>query len=113
MADQPVARRRFQFRLRTLMIGVTLLAVPCTYVGWQAKIVREREAFLENRMWLSAEHSPSGPVQAHWMLRLLGAKSVYYVLVWNLADAERAASLFPEAIVSDMNEAEGNHMPQK
>ena len=22
-------RRRFQFRLRTLMIGVTLLAVPC------------------------------------------------------------------------------------
>jgi hypothetical protein len=27
MADQPSPRRRFQFRLRTLMIGVTLLAV--------------------------------------------------------------------------------------
>jgi hypothetical protein len=27
MADQPAARRRFQFRLRTLMIVVTLLAV--------------------------------------------------------------------------------------
>jgi hypothetical protein len=26
-------RRRFQFRLRTLMIGVTLLAVPCAYAG--------------------------------------------------------------------------------
>jgi hypothetical protein len=26
MADQPSPRRRFQFRLRTLMIGVTLLA---------------------------------------------------------------------------------------
>ena len=25
------------------MIGVTLLAVPCAYVGWQAKIVRERQ----------------------------------------------------------------------
>ena len=30
---------RFQFRLRTLMIAVTLLAVPCAYVGWQAMIV--------------------------------------------------------------------------
>ena len=26
----------FQFRLRTLMIVVTLLAVPLGYVGWQA-----------------------------------------------------------------------------
>ena len=47
-ADQPKhKRRRFQFRLRTLMIGVTLLAVPCAYVGWQAKIVREREASIQ------------------------------------------------------------------
>jgi hypothetical protein len=36
--------RRFQFRLRTLMIGVTLFALPCAYVGWQAKIVHERQA---------------------------------------------------------------------
>ena len=35
--------RWFQFRLRTLLIGVTLFAlIPCGYVGWQAKIVRER-----------------------------------------------------------------------
>jgi hypothetical protein len=38
--------RRFQFRLRTLMIVVTLLAVPLGYVGWQAKIVRERKSVL-------------------------------------------------------------------
>jgi hypothetical protein len=38
--------RRFQFRLRTLMIVVTLLAIPCGYVGWQAKIVRERKSVL-------------------------------------------------------------------
>jgi hypothetical protein len=37
---------RFQFRLRTLMIVVTLLAVPLGYVGWQAKIMRERRAML-------------------------------------------------------------------
>ena len=39
-------RPRFQFRLRTLLIGVTLLAVLLGYVGWQAKIVRERKAIL-------------------------------------------------------------------
>ena len=47
MADSAPARRRFQFRLRTLMIGVTLLAVPCAYVGWQAKIVRHRRDLLK------------------------------------------------------------------
>jgi hypothetical protein len=43
MADQRPPRRWFQFRLRTLMIGMTLLAVPCSYVGWQAKIAREQK----------------------------------------------------------------------
>jgi hypothetical protein len=39
-------RRRFRFSLRTLLIVVTLLAVVCGYIGWQAKIVRERRAVL-------------------------------------------------------------------
>jgi hypothetical protein len=43
----PSPCRRFRFRLRTLMIGVTVLAVPCAYIGWQAKIVREHEAALQ------------------------------------------------------------------
>jgi hypothetical protein len=37
---EPTKRRRYQFSLRTLMIVVTLLAVPLGYIGWQAKIVR-------------------------------------------------------------------------
>jgi hypothetical protein len=37
---------RFQFRLRTLMIVVTLLAVPLGYVGWQKKIVERRNAWI-------------------------------------------------------------------
>jgi hypothetical protein len=46
-ADPPKRkRRRFQFRLRTLMIGVTVLAVACGYVGWQESIVRERKELL-------------------------------------------------------------------
>jgi hypothetical protein len=40
-------RRWFQFSLRTLMIGVTLLAMVCGYVGRQTKIVRERTQFVE------------------------------------------------------------------
>jgi hypothetical protein len=46
-ADSDPPRRRFQFRLRTLLIGVTLLAVTCAYVSRQAKIVNERKAMLE------------------------------------------------------------------
>jgi hypothetical protein len=47
-ADPPNHRRRwFQFSLRTLMIGVTMLAIPLGYVSWQAKIVSERKAALE------------------------------------------------------------------
>jgi hypothetical protein len=37
---------RFQFRLRTLLIGVALFAVPCAYIGWQKKIVLERKEML-------------------------------------------------------------------
>ena len=102
---------RFQFRLRTLMIVATLLAVSLGYVGWQIKIAREREAFLQGRFWLPGESSPFDPVQAPWMLRLLGAKSVYQVTVWGRADAERAASLFPEAIVDNMEGLEQHPPP--
>ncbi len=37
---------RFQFRLRTLMIVVTLLAPFFAYVAWQARIVSERKAMV-------------------------------------------------------------------
>jgi hypothetical protein len=58
-AEPPKRTRRwFQFSLRTLMIVVTLLAVPMGYVGWQAKIVKSRSDLLEqikkrNRIYLS------------------------------------------------------------
>ena len=35
-------RRWFQFRLRTLLIGVAVVALPCTYVAHAANVVRER-----------------------------------------------------------------------
>jgi hypothetical protein len=39
-----MSRFRFQFRLRTLLIAVAVLSIPCAYVAKQAKIVRDREA---------------------------------------------------------------------
>jgi hypothetical protein len=111
-ADPPKRRRRwFQFSLRTLLIAVAMLALPLGYVGWKAKIVREREAFLENRYYLPGELPPFEPVQAPWMLGLLGGKPIYHVTVWGKADAERAASLFPEAIVEDMEGLEQHPPP--
>jgi hypothetical protein len=47
-ADPPTRKRRwFQFSLRTLMIGVTVLALPLGYVGWLAKDERSRLAHRE------------------------------------------------------------------
>jgi hypothetical protein len=43
MPDQPSPRRRFQFRLRTLLIGVTLAAVACCVVVDRQQLMRERD----------------------------------------------------------------------
>jgi hypothetical protein len=40
-------RRRFQFRLRTLMIGVTLFCVFGAWFGNEIRIVRERKASIQ------------------------------------------------------------------
>ena len=46
MDETPTQRRWFQFSLRTLLIFVTLAAIPLGWLGWQAHIVRERKAML-------------------------------------------------------------------
>ena len=53
-------RRWFQFSLRSLMIGVTLLAVACAYVVWQVKIVAERRALLLPTFRRSRRKFPGG-----------------------------------------------------
>ena len=71
---------RFQFSLRTLLIGVTLLAVPLGYVGWQAKIVRHRSWVLShfgNRKWPAVV--PDELWESHeslpWIRRVLGDRA--------------------------------------
>jgi hypothetical protein len=103
-ADPPKRKRRwFQFSLRTLMIGVALLAIPCGCVGWQAKIVRERMAMSERikkvdhgDCWFFDEDL-SGRVP--WIRRFLGDKTCMSIWVAGVSDEEFAAikAAFPEA----------------
>jgi hypothetical protein len=88
-------RRWLQFSLRSLMIVVTVLAVPCTYVVWQAKIVRERTAFRDVRCgfsWIGDDDA------IPWLRRCLGGEP-YKVLAIPLDSSkdlrDQAASLFP------------------
>jgi hypothetical protein len=109
-------RRRLQFRLRTLLIGVTLLAVPCAFVGWQAKIVRDRNEMREELESRGAIFlSDAVPGQGHpelspsWLRRLLGDEDVPYI--WTPPherldlegverfDLDEVRRVFPEAFV--------------
>ena len=120
-AEPPKRKRRwFQFSLRTLMIVVSLLAVPLGYVGWQAKIVRERRCALSaitesgGHIWTREGYCSSTepgagrmppdewPSEVPWLRRLLGDEHVASIqLAWDVSVAERIRieALFPEATV--------------
>jgi hypothetical protein len=49
MADQPAPRCRFQFRLRTLLLVVTLAAVACWVVVDRQRLIRERDEALDQK----------------------------------------------------------------
>jgi hypothetical protein len=102
-AEPPKGKRRwFQFRLRTLVIVVTLLTVRCAYVGWQAKIVRERKAMLEagdDRPVFSAtlDENKDGAIP---MIRLrFGDHFCRMIILKHSADINLYMAAFPEADV--------------
>jgi hypothetical protein len=100
----PSPRRRFQFRLRTLMIGVTLFAlIPCGYVGWQAKIVRDRKRMTDRDSPVRSYLYSDIPGEAiPWIRRRLGDKEYHHIdLVDSASDATVGLYLkaFPEAAV--------------
>ena len=66
-ADPPKRKRRwFQFSLRTLMIVVTLLAIPCAYVSWQAEIAKRRMAMYQQFFSYSMEITRIGMICESW-----------------------------------------------
>jgi hypothetical protein len=114
-ADPPKRKRRwFQFSLRSLMIGVTLLAVPLGYVGWQAKIVRDRKSWRDAIVRLGGSVSPQRPrppggaaaqpvPQPNWLRRLLGDEPAGFILLpqdWLYDPLNRQTKItFPEATI--------------
>jgi hypothetical protein len=96
-------RRGFQFRLRTLMIGVTLFCVVIGgYVGWQAKIVRDRLVELDRHSYVTMVETDAPPEcrVVSLIRRLLGDEHVWTIYVETGTDAteiERLHHLFPEA----------------
>jgi hypothetical protein len=105
-ADQPKRKRRwFQFSLRSLLIGVKLLAVVC---GWQAKIIRDRREAAKTYQTVSALYETFGPNHtlrirtrsAPWPLRWLGEDGYFDIIVPQSTrdnEVQRLESLFSEA----------------
>jgi hypothetical protein len=110
MADQPSPRRRIQFRLRTLLIVVTLFAlIPCGYVGWQAKIVRERKAwyaahpgggFANGARIVACGNEAKAPNLLRRWLGDVANDAITLHPTSTAADIRKATELFPEAVIA-------------
>jgi hypothetical protein len=115
MTDQPAPRRRFQFRLRTLLIAITLFCIACGYVEWQAKIVMDRKAAVSKLLGLGghivgAEGLSPSTVVPHrdysipLLRRLMGDHPVLWVIYKRGTTSDelhRFRDAFPEAVFDD------------
>ena len=112
-ADPPKRKRRwFQFSLRTLMIGVALLAVVCAYVAHEASIVAARKASLavqrlatlSSRQYLQRQLVEGDSGKSPWLLRrLLGDEQQSEIEVSPFispSELVELAALFPEATIT-------------
>jgi hypothetical protein len=102
--DPPKRNRRwFQFSLRTLLIGVALLAMPCAYVGWQGRDVRERKEAMKKFVHAYAIYGmPISRNPASQLRRWLGdtrIESFYFDKEASDDEIQTARREFPEAAI--------------
>jgi hypothetical protein len=108
-ADSPKLKRPwFQFSLRSLMIFTMVVAVACGWVGWQAKIVRDRKSELNRavNMRLIGIDSDDRAKEIPWMRRLFGDVSVNSISMppdTTIDELDRLRALFPESRVTSDN----------
>jgi hypothetical protein len=108
-ADPPKRKRRwFQFSLRTLMIFTMVVAAACGWVGWQAKIVRDRKSELNRtvNMRLVGIDSDDQAKAIPWVRRLFGDVSVNSISMppeTTIDELDRLRALFPESKVTSDN----------
>jgi hypothetical protein len=106
---------RFQFRLRTLMTVVTLLAVACAYFARSIQVTRERNSMLDHIRFVDQgdtiryghredglvppdENTSGFPVP--WDRRLFGDEAIALIFVPTTTDRHHLSeihSIFPEA----------------
>ncbi|HEV7999442.1 MAG TPA: hypothetical protein VGP63_06160 [Planctomycetaceae bacterium] len=97
MADTFICRR-FQFSLRTLLLVVPLLAVPCAYIAHEARTVTERRAILKlvvdrgGQVNIGADDPPL----VRRILGDVGSCSIVYPLSLSAAEKSRIHELFPD-----------------
>jgi hypothetical protein len=105
MADQPSPRRRFQFRLRTLLVVVTVFCLLCGgYVREEAIVQRRVAAFEEmQQMALGKQAQPAfffDVSRVPWSRRWLGDPGVTHTFIAGNEDVgavRRFHVAFPEA----------------
>jgi hypothetical protein len=111
MANEPYQRHPFQFRLRTLMIGVTLVCLIAGYLAHEVGIVRERRDWLRTHDLLEKVGSygsgayltlvPGKPEESPSLIRrLLGDEAQNSIEVSKYisrSDLRTVILLFPEA----------------
>jgi hypothetical protein len=105
-SDSKRKRRWYQFSLRTLLIGVTLICVVGGWVGLQAKVVQNRKDalaraigrhYMEVTFWY---HNNDSRNPVPWFRRILGDEGVYEFVLGSDTPLEERRLLrgkFPEA----------------
>ena len=96
IADPP-KRRWYQYSLRTVFIVITLLAIPCWYVGEQYRIVAHREE-VRNTFW--GIPADSDAPQPNFIRRWFGDYSITKIFLLEgtkPTDIQKITDAFPEA----------------
>ena len=95
-------RRWFQFSLRTLLLGVTVLALVCGYVNWQAKTVNKRHDLLKLN-YVTTNYASADDYSVWNVRRWMGDYPRQIVCLDTHTPADvvtQFAEVFPEAQIS-------------
>ena len=102
-------RRWFRFRLRTLLIGVAVLAIPCGYVAREVKIVRNRQAvrdrLKDSAFFIAGVGGVGSPAHASpkvpWLRQMMGDSGVLLIQLrkGDSGECDAVKAAFPEADV--------------
>ena len=93
---------RFQYSLRTVFVALTVLAVPCWYVGWQYQIVQHRkelQAKAEKTAVFIDIHFDDSPTLP-WVRRSFGDEPINLIILregMQDSDVQAIKNAFPES----------------